>query len=379
MEKKQVSSLILLDLSAAFDTVDHHILLSRLSLNFGVTSSALSLLTSYLSDRSQSVHIGANSSPSSKLLTGVPQGSVLGPLLFTLYTTPLSYLLNNSGVSFHMYADDTQLYYSFSASDSVSTLGYLSTVLDSIHSWLSSNFLSVNPSKTQFLLIGTSQQRSKVASALLSFAGCSLPPSDSASNLGVFFDSDLSFFKQISSVCRRSYHSIRILRQVRSCLDLKTAILLANSLTSSNLDYCNFLYFSLPNSSLHRLQLVQNSLARAVLRLKSRDHISPALHSLHWLPIHQRIQFKICLLTYKSLHNQAPVYLSNLLKPYVPSRRLRSSDASLLSVPFLKSVSGRRSFSFSAPTLWNSFPLHVRLSPTLLSFRHTLKTFLYPP
>jgi len=278
-----------------------------------------------------------------------------------------------------MYADDTQLYYSFSAPDSFSTLSFLSNVLDSVYSWLSSNYLAVNPSKTEFLLIGTPQQRTKLTSELLYFSGCSLSPSDSARNLGVLLDSDLSFSKQISSVCRRSYHSIRLLRQVRSPLDLNTSILLANSLTSSNLDYCNSLYFSLPNSSIHRLQLVQNSLARAVLCLKRHDHISPALHTLHWLPIHQRIKFKICLLTYKSLHNQAPSYLTNLLKPYVPVRKLRSSDASLLSVPFFKSVSGRRSFSYSAPSLWNSLPLHLRLSPTLVSFRASLKTFLFPP
>jgi hypothetical protein len=228
------------------------------------------------------------------------------------------------------------------------------------------------------LLIGTVQQRAKIYSALLSFSGSLLSPSDSARNLGVIFDSNLSLSKQISSVCQRSYHSIRLLRQIRSSLDLKTAILVANSLTSSNLDYCNSLYHSLPNSSLHRLQLVQNSLARAVLDLKFHDHISPALHTLHWLPIHQRIKFKICLLTYKSLHNDAPPYLSNLLNPYNPPRTLRSSNTSLLSIPLMKSCSGRRSFSYSAPSLWNSLPLHVRLSPTLLSFRASLKTHLYP-
>ena len=281
MENKRVSALILLDLSAAFDTVDHDILLSRLSLNFGVTSSALSLLSSYLTDRTQSVHVGSNSSPVSHLLTGVPQGSVLGPLLFSLYTTPLSYLLNKSGISYHMYADDTQLYCSFSACDSLSTLSRISNVLDSVHNWLASNYLSLNPSKSEFLVIGTDQQRSRLSTDLLSFSYSTLSPSDSARNLGVIFDSDLSLSKQISSVCRRSYHSIRLLRQVRSSLDLNTAVLLANSLTSSNLDYCNSLYCSLPNASLHRLQLVQNSLASIVLRFLSFVTISLLLFALY--------------------------------------------------------------------------------------------------
>src|SRR5215469_14613042 len=113
MKRKRVSALVLLDMTAAFDTVDHDILLTRLSSNFGLSGSALSFLSSYLSERTQSVTIGSHSSPSSSVLTGVPQGSVLGPLLFTLYTTPLSFFLSDFHVSFHMYADDTQLYLSF--------------------------------------------------------------------------------------------------------------------------------------------------------------------------------------------------------------------------------------------------------------------------
>ena len=379
IENKRVTALIFLDLSAAFDTVDHTILLSRLSLNFGLTSSALSLLTSYLSDRTQSVHVGSLSTSPSPVHTGVPQGSVLGPLLFTLYTTPLSYLLHDSGISYHMYADDTQLYLSFSSSDSCAILASLSNILDSVHQWLSSNFLSLNPNKTEYLLIGTAQQRSHITSDLL-FSGCTIKPAAYVKNLGVTFDPELSLSKHISTVCQRSYHFIRLLRQVRSSLDHNSAVLLANSLVSSNLDYCNALYFDLPQSSLKRLQLVQNSLARAVLpSVKRRDHITSSLKKLHWLPINKRIQYKICLLTYKCLHNAAPPCLCELLKPYTPSRRLRSSDAHLLSIPVMKSRSGCRSFSSSSPSLWNSLPLNIKLSPTISSFRSSLKTHLYPP
>ena len=134
IDQQKVSALVLLDLSAAFDTIDHNILLTRLSSYFGITGSALDLLTSYLLNHTQSVRIGSHISSSSPLTTGIPQGSVLGPLLFTLYTTPLSHIISDTGLSFHFYADDTQLYVSFSAKDCASYLSCLSTTLDSVHS-----------------------------------------------------------------------------------------------------------------------------------------------------------------------------------------------------------------------------------------------------
>jgi len=176
---QQVSALVLLDLSAAFDTDDHQILLDRLSLNFGLSGSALSLLRSYLSNRTQSVLIDSCSSQPSSVISGVPQGSVLGPLLFSLYLTPLSDLLEKSDVLYHCYADDTQLYISFSANDSYTYLSFLAEVLDSVHLWLSANRLSLNPAKTEFLLVGTPEQRSKLNSHTLKFSGTLVPASES--------------------------------------------------------------------------------------------------------------------------------------------------------------------------------------------------------
>jgi hypothetical protein len=288
-------------------------------------------------------------------------------------------LLQKSGLSFHFYADDTQLYISFPPLLSASPLSLLSFTLDLVHTWFTNNRLCLNPSKTEYIIIGSSYQRSKLISTDISLSGNLIKPVESAKNLGIIFDSEMSLHKHISSICQTSFYHIRQLRQIRSSIDIHSATILANSLVHSKLDYCNSLYYSLPNTSIHRLQLVQNSLARVVIpSTLRRHHITPVLRKLHWLPVKQRIIFKIASITYKSLHYQQPSYLFDLLTPVAHSGR-RSSSKNLLNFQRVTTISGERSFFSSAPKIWNSLPTSLRLSSTYSSFRSSLKTFLFPP
>jgi hypothetical protein len=380
MDKQKVTALVLLDLSAAFDTIPHNILIHRIENWFGVSGTALQLLSSYLVGRTQSVSINGHCSPAEPLATGVPQGSVLGPLLFTMYTTPVAHLLQETPFSYHLYADDTQIYISFNSTDSLTKLQLLSLTLDNVHSWFSSNKLTLNPSKTEFLIIGTPQQRVKLTCKTLLFGDSDLSISSCSRNLGVMIDSDLLYHQHISKITQVSYIHMRQIRRVRPSLDLNSAVLLANSLVSSRLDYCNSLFYGLPKSSLKRLQRVQNSLARVIIpSCKKYDHIQPVLRELHWLPIDKRIEFKLATLTFKVLENSQPAYLSELLRRHVPTRSLRSTGKNLLVIPNIKSANGRRSFSFAGPAIWNSLPESIRNSTSLTIFRKQLKTHLFPP
>ena len=207
-----------------------------------------------------------------------------------------------------------------------------------------------------------------------------LTPSSTVRNLGVTFDPDLSYHHHISSICSTSFHHIRHLRQIRSSIDKNSAIILANALVSSKLDYCNFLFYGLPSNSIYRLQKIQNSIARVVIPSAKRyDHITPTLRTLHWLPVEKRITYKIANLTFKTLQTHLPSYLSDLLMPYKLSRCLRSANQHLLVVPNIKTAAGRRSFAYAAPTIWNSLPFHIRSSSSLASFHSALKTYIFPP
>ena len=182
--------------------------------------------------------------------------------------------------------------------------------------WMNSNKLYLNPSKTEFLLIGTKQQWlkfSQLTTLTLSLGNDIIPVSFSARNLGFIFDSDMSFTDQISSLSKSCHFHIRDIRRIRHLFPLSAATALTNSFVSSKLDYCNSLYNGISQANLNKIQRIQNTLARVVINTSKFEHITPILRKLHWLQIKQRIDYKLCLLTYKTLEIQQPTYLYTIV------------------------------------------------------------------
>ena len=396
--KQQVTCLCLLDLSAAFDTIDHSILTHRLSSWFGIEGTALSWFQSYLSSRSFIASCGNTKSTSTPVTCGVPQGSVLGPLLFSLYTTPLSSILSATCVSHHLYADDSQLYISFLPSQFLSSIQHLQSSISQVSTWMSANLLSLNPTKTEFLIFGNPHQLSKLNNPTLEINPSTvIKPIPSARNLGFILDTNLTLNDQISATCKSCNWHIHDLWRIRSTLDYSTAKTIATSLVHSKLDYCNSLYLNLPAYQLSRLQHIQNSLARVVCLVPKHQHITPHLHSLHWLKIPQRIHYKLCSITYTLLQHHEPSYLFNLINIQHPRSTRSSSFITLRRPSVIRAKLSDRSFSQFIPQLWETLPPALRqpvisdtVTPThqLLAISRTnflskLKTHLfsqsYPP
>jgi hypothetical protein len=311
-----------------------------------------------------------------------------------MYTTPLSTLLTGSSVDHHLYADDTQLFISFLPAQFNSSIDHLQSVFSHVSAWMSANLLSLNPSKTEFLVIGLPQQLAKLNNPTLNIgSNTALQPAPHARNLGFIIDTNLSLDQQISALSGSCSYHIRDLRRIRSTLDYNTTRTIATALVHSKLDYCNSLYLNLSGSHLNKLQVIQNNMARAITCKRKFEHISPTLYSLHWLKIQQRIEYKIISITYTALQFGQPTYLRQLLN-IQSVRSTRSGSLVTLARPSPPRLQiSDRSFHIKAPQLWNSLPAHLRQpasqpgSGLLALSRHQflaqLKTHLfqqsYPP
>ena len=379
---KKAVIIILLDLSAAFDTIDHEVLLQRLHVDFKVDATALAWFRSYLHCRRQMVNINGTLSEEALLKYGVPQGSVLGPLLFTLYIAPLGEIARHHGLQVHFYADDTQLYVTFDPGvrdEDADAISRLTTCLAEIRQWMVLNFVKLNDDKTEYLVISSPHMQNKIVPQNLQVGCVSVPPSENARNLGVFFDQCMKMDKHISKVCQATYYQLRNISAIRSLLTRSAAESLIHSLVTSRIDFCNSLLVGLPSAMLNRLQGVQNAAARLLTGTKKYDHITPILTELHWLPIKYRIEFKILLLTFKAVHGLAPGYVTSLIEQRRLRPGLRSSGTGItLHVPIthLRGY-GDRAFSSIAPRLWNSLPSSLREIDSIDLFKSSLKTHLF--
>lgn len=383
MEQRKVTLLVAVDLSAAFDTVDHTVLQDILHSRFGIDNTALEWFRSYLADRDFRVFINDTSSDAIDLPFSVPQGSVAGPILYSLYASSLSDVIPPD-INISGYADDHSFYTSFkpgSLIDQTRCIDQMEDLLLQVNNWMCINRLKMNNSKTEAILFGSSYFLDRTDIDHINVCGTDIELSQCIKQLGVKLDNTLSFKEHVKNKCKTANFSLFQIRKIRKYLSQDTAKIITHALVISHLDFSNSLLYGLPDCTIHKLQTIQNQAAKVVLANWDISS-SVALQRLHWLPVIYRIKFKILCLVFKCLYNMAPLYLSKLIhvKTFIYETKLqkKSKRGILLDIPFNKAKTfADRAFSVAGPREWNFLPDEIRSCDKLLDFRKKLKTHFY--
>lgn len=382
LDSRKNTFLVFLDLSAAFDLVDHSILLNRLKNRFFIDHTVLDWFKSYLSDRNYSVKINCSISNGIITLYGVPQGSILGPILFLLYISEIESIAEMHGLNIHIFADDMQLYISFQNCNAMQSISTIENCLRHIKSWMMSNFLKINEDKTDLLMISPIRSNcDSLDDVCISFGGSIVLPSSTVTNLGVKIDSSMTFHAQINYITSKGYFYLNNFYRVADKLDHDLKVLLVTTYILPLIDYCNVVLLSATKSYVDKLQKLLNCAVRFIFNLRGRKQflpITPYLYKLHILPVQVRIHYKLCLLVYKCINGSAPQYLSELLSQKIVYSSLRSSsDLFQLHVPIPTSKYGENAFSYAAPYQWNKLPQDIRLCSSIDMFKSSLKTYYF--
>ena len=321
---------------------------------------------------------------------GVPQGAVLGPMFFVQYMTPLEDIITRHNMNSVIFADDSQLYVVCDSRTDYSVLTSIEACVNEIRCWMRANMLALNDGKTEVVWFSSKYKKTseRAVTTDVRIGDVTVSASSKVRDLGVIVDSSGSMEAQVSSICSAASYSLWRIGKIRKLLDQKMTEKLIHGFVTSRLDYCNSLLFGLPDNVLKKLQLIQNSAARVVTRrrLCDRDHITPVLRELHWLPVSLRINFKILCIIFKVIHHSetAPRYLTEILTVHSAPRSTRSATEIRLQ-PFpmkrrqdrtLKSY-GDRALAVCGPNLWNGLPSELRCITNYNNFKSSLKTHLF--
>lgn len=373
-DKKKVTAVVLLDFSKAFDTISHELMCAKLKY-YGFDHKSIAFFNSYLNNRYQKVLFNNSTSPPLKVLSGVPQGSVLGPLLFSIYTTDILNTVENCSIQ--AYADDTQVYNSFHFRDSLVAQHNLNSDLSKIKQTSQEHNLKLNPNKCKLIIFGPKKDLVSVSENFnLNIDNEILFPETMVRNLGLNLDQHLKFSGHVNTLLSKAYGSLKLLYSSRFFIGRDLKKTLCESLVLSHFNYCDVVYSNFLDAiEKRRIQRVQNSCCRFIFGLRRYDHISHIFSGLNWLNMQHRRRLHFLVFIHRILLTSAPSYLFCRLnaRSTVHNRTIRFGH--LYHIQRYSTAIFQNSFTYCSAKLYNALPSRLK-SLSVTSFKINLKHLL---
>lgn len=363
---------VFIDMKKAFDLVDHEILLYKLKLHH-FSDGTLSLFHSYLSQRQQCVKLGTSFSTPLTIKSGVPQGSILGPLLFLIYINDIGLLLNQSDID--LYADDTTLYATGANPSEIQT--NLQNDIYSIQKWCTLNNMMINPNKSKCMLIG-SKQKIKNINLNLKIDNNAIENVTSHKILGLYIDKHLQWKVHIDKTCSKISSKITLLKKISNYLTFDMKKLFHNSYILTTFDYCCTIWGSANKTNLTKVNVLQKRAAKVILQKPNRTPSKELFLQLKWLSFNNRCKYHTAILIYKCVNNQTPEYLNNIIT-FSQNHKYNLRSATHNDIVNTKANTGykKRAFSYHSMDIWNSIPIEIRMACSISAFKRQYKTHLF--
>ena len=375
MDDGKINGVVFLDICKAFDSVNHQILLEKLETQFGIHDTELKWFQSYLKDRKQVCFVNEQTSSARKIICGIPQGSILGPLLFLLYINDMPDILEKTTPC--LYADDTQIY--SSSHDYDTLVENLNMDLANIQKWLAKNKLKSHAKKTKVMFIGSLHNlNNKVGNRTVEMNKIPVPQTNTFKCLGVDLDQKLNWEKHIDSVCHKISAGIGAMKRIKPYVPHKTLQDVYKTLIQPHFDYCSPLWDNCGLGLQDKLQKFQNRAAREITGADYDVRSSEVLNSLGWEKLANRRALNKLVFIYKVLENHTAPNLKDLFSRRNVSQNsyeLRNSETDL-SIKKPKTEFLKKTFGYSGAVLWNSLPQDVKMAESLISFKTKVKLHL---
>ena len=373
IDNKNVVAAVLLDFSAAFDVIDHTLLLNKLKC-YNFTHKAIEWFKSYLSSRKQCVFYNGSFSQVGQLQSGVPQGSCLGPVLFSIFTNDLPLVLDQTTAV--MYADDTTLYMPAKSIDYLTVT--MNTELQSVITWVNSNKLVLNLAKTKSIVFGSKLKMKNKPLLNLLVKETPIQQVEETKLLGIILDSKLTWSKQVDKTVAAMGRSLSVIKRCTNYIPQKCIPQIVQTLALTHLDYCPMVWSSAAKKDLAKLQLVQNRAARVALCCTKRANINRMHATLGWPLVEDRLKISLLSFVRGITVSTVPDILYSRLKfsSNEHNYNTRHSQQGLFMFPISRTNAMQHTVMYRAMKELHSLPSQIRQATGKSDFKNKLKKYL---